>query len=198
MYGSTAYNTDEYRNQITDRREHEAAAKYYYKCSDCLAVVCIIGRQACPICGICGGGMREMGEVRGAQSEHHHSECVCNEACVSAQGPDCSCSCGGVNHGIGMMGYYDVVDATGTVKITAPRNAEKHLAQAQEYRAAADAATARIQARYGDDCGRFARREWIADKAIWSRINNDLADLHNAKLGKLHKSRVNKLDMICR
>jgi hypothetical protein len=32
---------------------------------------------------------------------HYHPETKCNAKCTSATGPDCSCSCGGANHGGG-------------------------------------------------------------------------------------------------
>lgn len=50
-------------------------------------------------CPKCNSLRVQSSAVVGVYTEQH----ICNGACVSAKGPQCSCSCGGVNHGAGWL-----------------------------------------------------------------------------------------------
>lgn len=113
---------------------NKSEERHYWRCVGCcLPVVLpggidpqgVNGRPGAE-CGIC--GWREwsyMGKVWGA-SVHESSrlECVCNELCVTAAGPECSCRCEGANHGVGLAGYFEVPAGRSwpVVQLERPRN----------------------------------------------------------------------------
>lgn len=89
--------------------------RVYVRCVDCLSVSVVevesasdgealrTARGGCGECGLCHGPIEVMGVVAldriwGATEE----VAVCNEKCVDAAGPNCSCHCGGANHGSGL------------------------------------------------------------------------------------------------
>jgi hypothetical protein len=169
--------------------------RHYFRCHDCLATVCIEAERApdLPECGICGGELDYLGRVTadGWRREHREVIVVCDVSCQTAQGPDCKCACGGGNHGIG-IGYRMVVEE-GKVIITAATNSAKHLARAEEYRAALASAIARTERTLGDDWLIFRSRGWIQDKARWWECHTTQKALDAAQEARQHKSRMSTL-----
>jgi len=177
--------------------------RWYYKCGDCFATVCLDSQPIQPTCAVCGGIMRLMGEVRGTHDwTRTEKVCVCNEACVDASGPDCSCACGGINHGIGMKGYVEVDMESGKIVVTPPdhTNVEKHRQIAAEYRAARDTAKARLEAglaaKYGDLFEQFKTGNWVDDKGAWWQMTLAYKAYRDAINTKVQKLRLAKLAKI--
>lgn len=169
--------------------------RLYYRCTDCLATVCIeTEKRVKAECGICGCEYMEfMGEVVGKDWQKvervSHS---CNEACVTAQGPNCDCACGGANHGAGFQYSLEVV-ASGKVRITLDTDKEKRVAIAKEYQDAIGSAVSRIKDKMGHSWEKYQSGVWMESKSIWWICKGyDLA-LNNALKGKQHKSRMSKL-----
>ena len=55
-----------------------------------------------------GRAHRFMGEVKGPRLTQPEDRCPCDRRCTNATGPNCECSCGGVNHGSGRLVSVDV------------------------------------------------------------------------------------------
>lgn len=145
--------------------------RYYIRCCDCLAVAAIDeevrGYHAISkldtqplVCGICGGLFENMGRVSLDKKKLMKEEtlCACDGRCTNACGPSCDCQCGGVNHGTGKV--IIVQRVVGSVpKATPVADAEKHLKQAEEYRAAVKEAKVRIKAKLQGLTGYWLRHE---------------------------------------
>lgn len=129
--------------------------RHYVRCHDCLSIV-VIDRHPSklqvwdlngytsisPVCSICGGRIDYMGRVSVPRPDRlvtDDSRCVCNELCVSARGPKCSCACGGKNHGVGLFGGYVTVQTDrGPVPTVSMPESDKAIAIAEEWRARLD------------------------------------------------------------
>ena len=83
-----------------------APAVWFVRCPLCLGVATVPGPEARYFgrdldCHACGERLEVLGRVQGA-SLWHGERCPCDERCTTALGPQCSCSCGGKNHGLGL------------------------------------------------------------------------------------------------
>lgn len=165
--------------------------RHYWKCSDCLRPFVVVGKAVPEMCS-CGGKVYYMGKVMG-KNYYGHTEmtCECNEVCACATGPNCSCACGGMNHGKGLTVELQVIDG----KMAVATTNTKHEARAVEYRNALAAAQARFNAKHGEDVlnisngVRIPLERWHAVQ----RVNNQILA---AKRCKLHKDRITKLTNI--
>lgn len=125
--------------------------RYYYRCEDCLSVSAADGEELdrSALCGACGGRLEHMGRVYADMLVKDEVRCKCDDRCVCARGPRCDCQCGGKNHGAGIAGYTVVIRGTGGVPVVTPRSPEIGAMLAAEFRAARDAAMARIDSMPG-------------------------------------------------
>lgn len=82
-------------------------SRYYVRCVDCLglSVVDLKERAAWGKCA-CGGALESMGRIRGDTWGNTATRCACDARCTCASGPNCDCSCGGANHGSGLVVEY--------------------------------------------------------------------------------------------
>lgn len=74
--------------------------RFFYKCSRCLLKVAIDAERQpyfdpCPVCDAHYGVIKFLGATKGVLS----MQTKCNDVCTFAEGPNCSCSCAGANHG---------------------------------------------------------------------------------------------------
>jgi len=53
-------------------------------------------------CGACDGTLEYLGRTERDRLIKEHEACPCDDRCTSARGPNCSCRCGGENHGSNM------------------------------------------------------------------------------------------------
>ena len=70
-----------------------------------------IHAAACPLCEyvpLRHYPHRFMGEVKGPRLSRAEDRCPCDRRCTNATGPNCECSCGGVNHGSGRLVRVDI------------------------------------------------------------------------------------------
>lgn len=114
--------------------------RWFVRCRLCLSIAAIEA-QSLPKgemkCGACQGPIEIMGRVDGCTS-HLDTRCKCDARCTNAKGPNCDCSCGGKNHGSGMLTTISFSGANiAEVKPTVNINAtDKALAIAKEFREA--------------------------------------------------------------
>lgn len=107
--------------------------RWYYRCLDCLTVCAAESNHAKIKCA-CGGMCENMGKVSGLRLTMTHLACACDERCTSATGPNCTCSCGGENHGSGRV--VEVVLDAGPLPVLQCELTDKARADLAEFRAA--------------------------------------------------------------
>lgn len=83
--------------------------RYFYRCRGCLDVCTsaeelpLAYRVTVAVCGTCGEHLEYLGRAERERLVKDGVRCACDDRCTSARGPLCSCSCGGRNHGAGML-----------------------------------------------------------------------------------------------
>ena len=170
-------------------------SRHYYRCNDCLATMTAeFDRPITVTCGICGGTVEYLGEVRGDAYTRLEDRCPCDRRCTDASGPNCECQCGGENHGAGLSADVTVIADSGKVKITPPGDNSKHIRQAEEFRAAVGEAKARL-ARL-PHWEEYTRGQWIGDKRAWLKCNLALTQYRKAKQYKTHPKRIKALSEV--
>jgi hypothetical protein len=125
--------------------------RFFFRCARCLFRFTADAEgyrapdvRACPVCA------REHVECMGATKGVVSLGVKCNDICVFAEGPDCSCSCGGVNHGSRLL----IPVLRGVVDFDSGKFATLEAARREweRWRAKVDAAKAKCgpesQARY--------------------------------------------------
>lgn len=110
-------------------------SRWFYRCGDCLTVFAADSAKAHDglLCA-CGGRSKVLGKVRRGRLVIDALACPCDGRCTGARGPSCDCSCGGKNHGSGMVVRVTVFDGAIPKASSAPN--AKALAQAEAFRAA--------------------------------------------------------------
>ena len=135
--------------------EPKPQPRHYYRCVDCLSVAAAdqetkyydpaVNRFAYGFCGACGGRLEYMGHVHRERIYQTQYVCPCDARCTNAPGPNCSCRCGGKNHGSNLVVAVEV-DAGG---IPTLRIDPKAAAKGKAYRELLAAVDAAIEARFG-------------------------------------------------
>jgi len=152
--------------------------KHYWRCPDCLSVCATVG----PLnkmprdpqwhgsgpgvkCALCAVRLEYMGQVAGSGRWLNKTQeiCACNEKCQSATGPNCSCSCGGKNHGEAVL--VTIVVSTSAIPEITPID-DKAQVRRDEYHAAYEAAKNRIQWAY-NAMQRRRNGEYLSDSIYW-------------------------------
>jgi hypothetical protein len=117
--------------------------RWFVRCRLCLSTATI---EAVSLpkgemkCGACQGPIEIMGRVNGCTS-HLETRCKCDARCTNAKGPNCDCSCGGANHGKGMLATVNTNNVWAGCKPLIPFEVNitasaKALAHAAEFRTA--------------------------------------------------------------
>ncbi len=114
----------------------------YWRCNHCLLPFVLLNPQAIPAdgtCGCCGGQSFEtMGKVQVIKQKPGNMAhgCKCNESCAKAQGPHCTCACGGLHHGTGMVARFqhDTASCTRILIPAAPKTQLRAKDRAIEWR----------------------------------------------------------------
>jgi hypothetical protein len=177
--------------------------RHFYRCLDCLEVQAadgpilrgqwIHGKQEWPHCD-CGGNLDWMGKVHGSVLGKMHTACACDGRCTHALGGSCDCICGGANHGTGRLVRF--LTGIQTVPQIAPRaDLEVRKARVVEWKAAKEAAKARIAAKYGDTYTRFQSGQWI-DSTLYWEIKDELSTYRKASGYATHTKRMSALAKI--
>lgn len=181
-----------------------AGRRHFWRCLDCLSVMATDGEKAdfqhydpgrgvvfSLKCG-CNGRLDYMGEVHRDRLATESWACPCDARCTNAPGPKCECSCGGKNHGTGIV-VRVLKDAGGVPRITPP-NAARAALIATAFRMAKAEARERIGWAF-TAMARKDRGEWVANYSEASRAIRGLT----AAAGILnHKQRLQALERIGR
>lgn len=90
------------------------------------------------------GAVTASGAIRKAEGV----KCECDTSCAHARGARCDCSCGGANHGAGIMAYYVVWVDAGTTKARMdrkPKTTAKAVERGADWGAALDRLAAAVE-----------------------------------------------------
>jgi hypothetical protein len=177
---------------LTDKPKLNGTKLVYWRCADCLRTFTVESSVHPEVCS-CGGKPERMGAVYG-EKHYGHTEihCACDERCTHATGPNCSCSCGGINHGTGAVVEITVFD--GKVRVTTP-NAAKEQERADEWRVALERAEKHIDATYCEPIAKIRTGVWI-DHETWSRTRAATSTLAKAKGMRQHAARMKALEQL--
>lgn len=169
-------------------RSDEAArwrSRFFYRCVDCLSVSAAHGTQVYGLqCAVCRGPVECMGRVEGDRLKKDGVRCACDFRCTEARGPICVCSCGGRNHGTGLV--VKVVEDVGGVPTIAPAGqCERKAARtAAEWRAARKELNAEINAL--DASRQAGERLPYAEFTRWLKLREALTKV-NAMRSHSHR-----------
>ncbi len=187
--------------------EREAERPHFYRCRDCLTVLCCDaqpgrlghgGHAAAGLtCGACGGREEYMGQAgkQPGRLTRTSMESVCDDRCTSARGPHCECRCGGRNHGSGrwVLVTRDAGEAP-TITPGTAREVAQAKARAEEYRAAVEQARERL-GWFWPLQERKQAGEYLSGEDFGRLISGRRAvrALHKAEEARTHKGRLGKL-----
>jgi hypothetical protein len=140
---------------------------HFYRCTDCLSI-CTSAEQlsyrhhdgyivAGGKCGACDGTLEYLGRTERDRLIKEHEACPCDDRCTSARGPNCSCRCGGENHGSNMTVTVRIDQGGIPVALIDPAARLK----AEEYRAAKQGFWDAWNRRYRAITDKKNRGEWI-------------------------------------
>lgn len=172
--------------------------RHFYRCLECLEVQAVDGPRLRAFVGYpecdCGGPLKWMGKVQGLSLVQAHLGCPCDGRCTGALGGNCDCSCGGVNHGTKRL--VRIVTDIRPVPSIAPRaDLNERLARVAEFKAAKEAAQARIAAKFGERYQDYRDGRYITGDVYW-QIRENLTALRKAAKLLTHKGRLTALDRI--
>lgn len=164
----------------------------YVRCRCCLATSTVEAYSANMFCGVCHDAepLEVMGVVTPYGWQKMVDRCKCDHRCTFATGPKCECSCGGENHGAGMLGFVEVVAETGKVSVTANKNKEKHAKNGAEFRALCAEVDRVLNAVQGMTA--FKKGTWIP-RGQWEECSYLRKEFRHARDLRSHSGRVKNL-----
>lgn len=162
----------------------------YYRCADCLSVMVLETREMSLVCA-CGGKVDWIGEVRKSRLTSTRLVPVCDGRCTNAVGPNCNCTCGGVNHG--SHAVVAVVRDEGPVPKVTPPDLEASQERAEEYRKALHIAEEYLALSFGEDWKQWKEGAWIKDRNLWSQMSWWDYKLSQIRKLKRHDDRIHRL-----
>lgn len=167
--------------------------RWYYKCADCLEPVAIDEQYNTLTCD-CGGNLRLMGKVTGDSWSLHQEQSACDYRCTDAAGPQCNCSCGGVNHGSHRV--VSVLVAQGMVSVVPRSDLEVRKARTAEYRAAITAARNAMPESWRTAYQAKREGRWVPNFGDFLSARDHLDAVNHAAGLKTHSGRMKALRAI--
>ena len=163
-------------------------ARWFIRCTTCLAISAVeehpnLGEWRC---GICQGGIENMGRVERDRLIHEHMAAVCDDRCTSARGPICNCKCGGQHHGSHRV-VRVVRDAGPVPTVTPSAGREQARLNAAEYIALREAGRALL------DPLLASRSRGYLPAGEYDRMRHLQAALRKAYEARTHAARVKGL-----
>ena len=183
--------------QMTKRKQE--TPPHFYRCRGCLNVFTTEGRLTAEIWSkieraecVCGSERVEyLGQSTVDQRIKETRElCACDFRCTEARGPNCTCKCGGVNHGTGLM--IKVTRDKGAVPKLESPSPIKWKRTRDEWIAAQKAAEERMQKKHGQNLIDSRANKWI-DREAFLEIRADFHRIHEAEKANTHAGRMKKI-----
>jgi hypothetical protein len=172
---------------------------HFYRCTDCLSICTSPQPLSCRDrhgylvaggkCGACDGSLEYLGRTERDRLIKEHEACPCDDRCTSARGPNCSCRCGGENHGSNMT--VTIRTDTGGVPVAMIDPAAR--VKADEYRAAKQDFWDAWNSRYRAITDKKNRGEWIAAFSVYLDGQYSARAHHKALELRTHTGRNRKI-----
>jgi hypothetical protein len=140
-------------------------------------------------CGACAGTLEYLGRTERDRLIKEHEACPCDDRCTSARGPNCSCRCGGENHGSNMTVTVRTDEGGIPVAMIDPAARVK----AEEYRAAKQGFWDAWNLRYRAITDKKQRGEWIDAFSVYLDGQYAVRAYHKAVELRTHAGRNRKL-----
>lgn len=166
--------------------------RHFYRCPTCLSVVAVESREAYEKlqCETCDVQIAYMGKMQKQNLVTTYERSVCDARCTGATGPDCDCQCAGANHG--SQRTVTVTKIEGKIPQVNPRDPKAPLRRDQ-YRRAYEDAIDRMAEIYKEGWSDYKEGKRIANRNLWWNIEQDYRRLREIAHGKIHKTRLEKL-----
>src|SRR5712691_11140051 len=172
---------------------------HFYRCADCLSICTspeplsyrhqhgymVAGGK----CGACDGTLEYLGKTERDRLIKQHEACPCDDRCTSARGPNCSCRCGGENHGSNLTVTIRTDEGGIPVAIIDPAARLK----AEEYRAAKGAFWVAWNARFRAITDRKNSGEYIREFDLYLTGQHLARAYHKAIELRTHAGRNRKI-----
>jgi hypothetical protein len=129
-------------------------------------------------CGVCAQLVEVMGRVERDRLVTDHTAAACDDRCICARGPICSCKCGGDHHGAGLMATIRYTVDRGAVPVVSPASASARAAALARFEA---------YAALRDELAAVARVEGFARQVTLRRV------LQAAARARVHVQRMTRL-----
>jgi hypothetical protein len=171
------------------------AARWYYRCGDCLTPVALEGpKPPGSVDCVCGGNLTLMGRVVRSRVVADATRCPCDGRCTGAVGPACDCECGAANHGSGRVERYTIDQGKATLVAREPG---VMIERAAAFRAAVADVQAAIAAN-ATLAGAFADRHVgrHVGHALWTTTEEIRLALSAARRLKVHGTRIKRLEKL--
>jgi hypothetical protein len=175
---------------------------HFYRCADCLSICtsadALQYRHARGYlvpggkCGACDGPLEYLGRTERDRLIKEHEACPCDDRCTSARGPNCSCKCGGQNHGSNMTVTVRTDEGGIPVAMIDPAARLK----ANEYRAAKKEFWDVWNPRYRAITDKKQRGEWIEAFSVYVDGQCLARAFHKACDLRTHAGRNRKLNAL--
>ena len=186
--------------QMTQRKS--ATPPHFYRCAGCLNTFTVTDRLTdrgwskyeIALC-VCGSERVEyLGQSTVDQRLQETRElCACDHRCTEARGPNCTCKCGGINHGNGLM--ITVIRDKGPIPKLESPSPIKWRRTRDEWIDAQKAAEDRMEKKHGQNLAdlKIGRR---IEYGAFSAINADRARQREAGAAKTHAGRMKKIAQV--
>lgn len=168
--------------------------RWYLRCERCLSIGAVDERP--PLsgwhCGLCGGDIEVMGQVRldGKRLEKEQQVSACDARCTHAKGPLCVCKCACVNHGTGRV--VTVLRDAGKVPIVLLEKEGENVEKAQ--RMEQDVVLLRVAL----EKGRAHRSgDWRVRSMVW-KLQEAIRDIQKARTWKSREKKMEEAKGLAR
>ena len=172
---------------------------HFYRCADCLSVCTspdllqYRDRHGCTVqggkCGACDGQLEYLGRTERDRLIKEHEACPCDDRCTSARGPNCTCRCGGENHGSNLT--VKVRTDAGGVPVAAINPKARFLAEA--FRAAKQAFWNAWNQKYRAVTERKQAGQWVENFSLYLDGQWSARAYHQALELRTHPARNRKI-----
>ena len=154
---------------MCDNHTHAPQIKrHFYKCHECLSFCAVDSEYGFNrvLCSLCHVPMHYMGRVEQTRLKIDTVRCLCDARCTFATGPNCECSCGGVNHGKGVV--VEVTIDAGKVPTAQIKPTAQVLYDLKQYRTLRD----QLQAELNDVRQHHSGPSYLRSRILYAALQS--------------------------
>lgn len=177
-----------------------STTRSFYRCPSCLSVVAVdqpsirTGEYQRPECSICNRSLDWMGFVQAERLGYNVQRPPCDARCTNATGPNCECTCKGVNHGSGKL--VTVWRDTGGVPKITPPDTEAAARRRDEYLEAKRQVDERLRTAFGSEVLSDFKAGNRLPYTQWNQLHQIQQQYAGARALRTHTGRLKALAKI--